>query len=122
MSDFQEERVSPIRITDKEANVTYTLDFNRDSVRFAETRGFKMNDTSDFPMTKLPELWYYAFRMHHKNLSQTQTDAILEKLGGVTATIVGRLGELYMQAMASNNIIQTDEDLSKNSRMTVELD
>lgn len=118
MSDF--ERVQPIKITDKESDVTYTLDFCRDSVRFAEARGFKTDDVSDYPVTKIPEFWFYAFRMHHKNVAKNQTDALLDKMGGMTPQIAARLIELYNQAATSNNI-QDDEDLAKNAKVTVEL-
>lgn len=115
-------RVKPLKITDHGTNTAYTLDFSRDSIRFAEAREFKINEVSDYPVTKIPELWYYAFRMNHKNLSRTQTDALLEELGGVTPAILERLVSLYVQAAESNNIIQTEEDMGKNSRVTVELD
>ena len=45
----------------------------------------------------------------------------LETMGGITEKIAVRLVDLYMQATASNNVIQEDEDLEKNSRVTVEM-
>lgn len=114
------ERVEPMRITDKDANTTYELDFNRDAIRFAEARQFRIEDVSDYPNTKVPELFYYAFRMHHKNLARTQTDDILKKLGGLTGAMVERLLLLFEQA-AFADTIQTDEDMEKNSKMAVEL-
>lgn len=118
MSDF--ERVPSIKITDHETDTTYELDFCRDSVRFAEARGFKTDDVSDYPVTKIPEFWFYSFRMHHKNMAKNQTDALLDKMGGMTPQIAARLIELYNQAATSNNI-QDDEDLAKNAKVTVEL-
>lgn len=115
-----EERVQPFKVTDTETGNTYELDFTRDSVRFAEQRGFKVTEVSDFPATKIPELWYYAFRAHHRKLARSQTDDILDKLGGVTPTILERMILLYMQAMTSN-AIQDDEDIAKNVRVKVEL-
>ena len=52
--------------------------------------------------------------------AKNQTDALLEKMGGVTPQIAARLVELYNQAATSNNI-QDEEDLAKNARVTVEL-
>lgn len=118
MSDF--ERVPSIKITDNDTGNVYELDFCRDSVRFAEARGFKTDDVSDYPVTKIPEFWFYAFRMHHKNMAKNQTDALLDKMGGMTPQIAARLIELYNQAATSNNI-QDDEDLAKNAKVTVEL-
>lgn len=120
MSDTVE-RVEPMRITDKETNTTYELDFNRDAIRFAEARQFRIEDVSDYPNTKIPELFFYAFRMHHKNMAKNQTDAILnDKLGGLTGAMLERLVLLYEQAALSNTI-QTDEDMGKNAKVTVEL-
>lgn len=114
------DRVMPIKFTDNDTGNVYELDFCRESVKFAEARGFKPEDVSDYPVTKIPEFWFYAFRMHHKNMAKNQTDALLEKMGGVTPQIAARLVELYNQAATSNNI-QDEEDLAKNARVTVEL-
>jgi hypothetical protein len=114
------ERITPIKYTDKDTGNVYELDFCRESVKFAEARGFKTEDVSDYPVTKIPEFWFYAFRMHHKAMAKNQTDALLEKMGGLTPNITERLVDLYNQA-ATSNIIQDDEDLAKNARVTVEL-
>lgn len=118
------ERVSPVRMTDNDTGNSYELDFCRESVKFAENRGFKVDDVGDYPATKWPELFYYSFRMHHRNLSRQQTDAILDKFGGMTTSLLGRLVDLYNQAIVSNSdgapVFQTEEDAAKNSRVTVE--
>ncbi len=114
------DRVQPIKLTDNDTNETYELDFSRESIKFAEARGFKVDEVVDFPVTKFPEFFFYAFRMHHKNLSRTQTDALYEKLGGYTTKFLERLMMLYNQAALANNIIE-DEDAAKNTHMTVEM-
>lgn len=114
------DRVQPIKLTDNETNETYELDFSRESIKFAEARGFKVDEVVDYPVTKFPEFFFYALRMHHKNLSRTQTDALYEKLGGYTAKFLERLMMLYNQAALANNIIE-DEDAAKNAHMTVEM-
>ena len=116
----ENERVQPMRVTDNDTGDTYTLDFNRDSVRFAEDRRFDISEVPTFPATKIPELWYYAFRMHHRKMDRYHTDALLEKIGGLTKSMIERLVLLYQQACVSNNI-QDEEDLAKNARVTVEL-
>lgn len=115
------EYVKPIRLTFKDKDQTYELDFSRESVAFAEARQFDPGDVAKYPQTKVPEFWYYAFRKNHRGLSRTQTDALLEKLGGLTAKMGERLMLLYAQAQASN-AIQTEEDLEKNGQVTVEMD
>lgn len=116
-----DERIEPIRITDNETQKVYELDFNRESVRFVENQGFKIDETFDFPNINIPKLFYYAFRAHHRNVSLNQAQELLDKMGGLTDKIAVRLVDLYRQATAANNVIQDSEDLAKNSRVTVEL-
>lgn len=118
MSREYNKAIKPITINDDENGQTYTLEFSRESVKFAESRGFDINDVARFPMSKIPELFYYAFRMHHRNLSRQQTDKILfEGLGGVPDGLMERLGQLYAAPFES---LMSDEDTPKNSKMTVE--
>lgn len=118
---MEETRIEPIKITDNDTGNTYELDFSRESVRFIESQGFKVEDTFELPNVNVPKLFYYAFRKNHRKMAKTQTDAILEKMGGLTEKIAERLVLLYTQATRANNIIQDEEDLEKNSRVTVEL-
>lgn len=112
------ERVNPIVLRNEETGDAYTLEFNRESVRFAEARGFNIDDVSRYPMTKVPELFYYAFRMHHKNVSREKTDRILfEDLGGLPDGMAERLGALYAVPFEA---LTSGEENRKNSRMTVE--
>lgn len=115
------ERVKPIVLHDNENGVDYTLEFNRESVKFAEARGFDISDVSKFPMTKLPELFFYSFRMHHRNVSRERTDRILfDDLGGMPEGMGERLGELYAAPFeALTNNANAGEE--KNGKMTVEL-
>ena len=109
--------VKPIVVKDDETGMEYTLCFTRESVRFAESRGFKINDVSDYPMTKIPELWFYAFRANHKNVSRGKTDELLDGLGGIPDGLLERLGELYAEPFTALTDGQTDE----NPRVTVRM-
>ena len=116
------ERFDPIRITDNDTKESYELDFNRESLRFMADRGFAMDDNfGDRIAVKGEELWYYAFRAHHRKLSKSQTDRLYEKMGGLTPKLIERLIALYYQALNSNNIVQDDDDLEANPHVTVEL-
>lgn len=110
------ERVKPIIIKDKKKNCEYTLEFDRDSVRFAESRGFKLEDVDEYVMTKVPEFFWYAFRMHHKSIAMNQAEEILKEIGGLNEAIAKRLVELYVQTY---NALGSEE--TKNPDMTVEL-
>jgi hypothetical protein len=109
--------VKPIIVTDDETGMEFTLEFTRESVRFAESRGFKIQDVSDYPMTKIPELWFYAFRANHKNVARNKTDKLLDGLGGIPDGLLERLGELYAAPFSALTDGQTEE----NPRVTVKL-
>ena len=114
------EQVKPIILHDAENGIDYTLEFNRETIKFAEARGFDIDDVGKYPMSKLPELFYYAFRMHHKNVSREKTDRILfEDLGGMPNGMAERLGALY--AVPFEALTNNDGEKAKNSKMTVEL-
>lgn len=119
-TSLKEEKVQPMRLNDNENGVAYELDFSRESIRFAEARGFELDSVFRFPVTKIPELFYYAFRKNHRNVARSQTDALLEKMGGLPSSALERLNQLYNQA-ALTHLIATDEDVEKNSQVTVEL-
>ena len=114
------ERVSPITLTDEETGKKYTLEFSKESVSFAERKGFVIHDVGDYPMTKVPDLFYYAFHMHHKEVARSQTDKILlEDLGGLTQGQIERLIELYDAPIQA--LVKDEEESGKNSKMTVEM-
>lgn len=117
-----EERVDPIYVTDEETQETYTLDFCKESVKFMHSKRFAPDeDTINYVGDLGYDFWYYAFRMHHKSLARDKTDALLDKMGGLTVEIIQRLFALYNQALFSNHVIQSQEDLEKNSKVTVKL-
>ena len=107
--------MKPIILKDKDTE--YTLEFNREAIAFSEMRGFKIGDVSDFPMTKVPELFFYAFRMHHKNVARDKTDKILDEMGGLPEGFVARLVELYTAPF--DFLLEGGE--RKNSKWTVEM-
>ena len=112
------DRVKPIVIHDNDHKKDYTLEFNRESVKFAEGRGFVLEDVDRFPMTKIPEFFWYAFRMHHPKVSLRDAEDILYKVGGLTDELAKRLGELYAAPFES---MAPDEDEAKNFDMTMDL-
>lgn len=117
-----DERINPIRFTDKDTGDVYELDFNRESVRFMANQGFVMDDNIiDLIAVKGEDLWFYAFRAHHKKLSRGQADKLYEKMGGLAPKVIKRLIELYQQALMSNKIVQEDEELDANPHVAVEL-
>ena len=121
MKNEVNEKVKPMILTYNDTGEKYVLEFSRESIKFAEQRGFKINDIRDFPMTMLPDFFFYAFRMHHRNVARSRTDKILtEDLEGLDSAMIERLAMLYNAPL--NALIRDDEDgEQKNARMTVEL-
>lgn len=115
-----DERIMPAVITDNKTGEKFELDFNRDSVRFAENRGFELDNVAKFPVNGVSDLFFYSFRMHHRNVARDKTDKLMERWGGIPEKLLTRLIMLYQQAMTANNV-QTDEDAAKNAELTLEL-
>lgn len=113
-----DEKAKPVIIRDKENDKEYTLEFNRDSIKFAEGRGFKIDDMDYFPMSKVPEFFWYAFRMHHPNFALNQAEKLLDRMGGMSEPLARRLGELWAVPFAALTGNSGDE---KNASVTVEL-
>ena len=113
------ELAKPIRLVDNETGESYILEFDRDTVRWAEQRGFDPDLVTKFPMTVGADFFFYAFRMHHRNIARDKTDKILfDYLGGINETtgkILARLMELYYQTFDSL------ADKAENPRIAVEL-
>ena len=113
------ELAKPIRLVDNETGEAYILEFDRDTVRWAEQRGFDPDMVTKFPMTVGADFFFYAFRMHHRNIARDKTDKILfDYLGGINETtgkILARLMELYYQTF------DTLADKAENPRIAVEL-
>ena len=58
--------------------------------------------------------------MHHKNVARANSDALLEKMGGLSEDVLERLIKLYQQAQTANTV-QTNETAAKNAAVTLEL-
>lgn len=112
-------KVQPLVIRDTEKNTPkYTLEFNRESVVWAERRGFKVAEVADYPVTGVSDLFFYAFRMHHKGITHDMTDAILNDIGGWnTEGLIKRLMALYDAGMESLNAAGGEE---KNAKYALE--
>ncbi len=110
MKKIEKENGRPLVLHDTETDMDYVLEFSRETVRWAESRGFKLDDVSNFPMTKIYEFFWYAFRMHHKNISREKTDRIIDDWGGIENIpdgVLERLGQLYA---APFNTLKDDEE------------
>ena len=112
------EKVKPVILHDSEKNHDYTLEFSRESIKFAEGRGFKIQDVDDYQMSKVPEFFWYSFRMHHPSVSLAQAEDILYRMGGMSEALGQRLGELWA---APYKALSAESGEEKNVTVTVEL-
>lgn len=87
--------VKPMKITDTSTGDVYTLEFDKESVRFAESRGFDIDDVAKYPLTKVEELFWYAFRKHHKRVDLIKARKLLEGIGPLPEDFTERLMFLY---------------------------
>lgn len=87
--------VKPMIITDMETGDQYTLEFDKESVRFAESRGFDLDDVAKYPLTKVEELFWYAFRKHHKRVDLLKARKLLEGIGTLPEGFIEKLYALY---------------------------
>lgn len=107
--------VKPITLTDQNGR-KYILEFNRAAIQFAEARGFILEEVAKFPMTKIPEFFYYAFYMHHKGITKEKTDKLLSGIGELPEGFLERLVSLY--AVPLNTLTTGD---GKNGKVLVDM-
>ena len=110
--------IKPVVIHDLDKQRDYTLEFNRDTIKFAESRGFILADCDRFSMTKIPEFFWYAFRMHHPSVSLQQAENILDRMGGMSEALAERLGELWRVPF---DVLTYTEGEEKNVTVTMDL-
>ena len=87
--------VKPIVITDTESGEKYTLEFDKESIKFAERNGFNIDDLARYPVTKIEELFWYAFRKNHKRVDLLKARKLLEGIGALPDDFIERLVNLY---------------------------
>lgn len=101
----KEKKVNPIVIDDPDKGKKYTLTFTRETVKEAESDGFAISELDMYPMTRIPQMFYYAFLANHEDeVTKEDTDRILDELGGIADLpdgLIKRLGELYGEAFKS---------------------
>lgn len=115
----ESEQIKPVILRDQTNGEIYVLEFNRDTVKFAEQRGFKIGSIdAGVVVTTTEDLFYYAFRMHHPKMSKADTDKILyDKLHGMPDGMLLRLIDLYVLPIET---LKQKEEEAKNLTMTVE--
>ena len=109
---------NPIILKDTENGKEYRLEFDKESVKWAESKGFNIEDLAKYPMSKTEELFFYAFRKNHKNVSLERAQKLLEGIGTISEEFMKRLIELYSEPFSAFN---GEEDGEANPFVKVEL-
>lgn len=114
-----DKQIKPIILKDESNGDVFVLEFDRASVKFAESRGFNINALdAGLNMSAIEELFFYSFRKHQPKISKADTDRFLyDKLKGMPDGMIERLVELFL--LPFNTLVQ-NEDEGKNATMTVE--
>ena len=108
----------PLIIKDIEGNPEFTLTFTRETVKWAERRGFKISEVTDFPLTGIQTLFNYSFRAHHPGMNTIETEKIFEELIVDRTQMISRLIELYNASLES---LTENTEEGKNGTREMEL-
>lgn len=117
----ENKEVKAVVIRDKKTGeLQYVLDFTRDSVKWAERQGFKVQKLEEGIMiSAIDDLFFYSFHAHYPDVKRAEAEDILQKnLGGMTPELLERLIQLYLMPVTA--MMATEESL-KNADMTIEL-
>lgn len=109
-----------ITIKDKKTGeLQYVLDFTRDSVKWAERQGFKVQVLEEgVSISGVDDLFYYSFHAHYPDVKRAEAESIAKNnLGGYTPELIERLVQLYLVPVTA--MMATEESL-KNADMTIE--
>ena len=118
MAKKEEKRVEPIRLN-YEGGEEYILEFNRETVVYAEDHGFDVNEVPNKMQKYMPDMFFYAFLMHHPKIDHETTDSILfDDLGGITPELTERLLGLYTKAYMT---LINASGKPKNAKLTVSM-
>lgn len=105
----------------------FTLDYTRKTVVKAERAGLDVQAMDSKPMTMIYLMFWGAFQAHHPQMTQEQTDKILdEQFGGIEGlsavkndegeTLMEHLGKLYA---APFNTLKPDEEGANPPKVAV---
>lgn len=95
----EEQGVKPI--TFEWNGTTYTLEFNRNTAKIAETQfDISVDKIRSGCITLAPDMFYCALLMHHPNIKTSVAEQMFECLGD-KSTLFARLFAMYQYAVVS---------------------
>lgn len=115
------EKKEAIKITDTENNRVYVLDFDLDSIKYAQDNGFSWDEIDTRSATLVPLIWYTLFRRHEKNVSKADAENLLKRLGGMSVALIVRIRQLWEQTLAPLYADEEDSYDPKATGLTIEM-
>lgn len=101
----------------RENGKDYTLEFTRDSVRYAESRGFRIDEFEEKVLTNTENLFYFAFKAHHPEVTTEEAYKILyDEFGGLSSDEVRNLVEDYVETYTA---LINEESPKKSRKVTI---
>lgn len=97
---------------------TYTLEFSKSTVRYAENMGLRIGSNDNAPITMITLLFHCAFKMHHPDITIEETDAIYEEIGGLYQEEFDKILDLY-KSQAISIIRGKDAGERKNAKISL---
>lgn len=116
-----------ITFTDPKTNAEYTLEYDRDSVRFAESIGLNLAVLSDrkrmarrdVPIgTLMSQVFYSALIKHHPMLTQDESDDIWERVTGKEAVFAALLDMIQVPYVS---LLEEPGDADPKETVTIKL-
>lgn len=95
------------RLTIKDGDKTFTLEFTRSTVSTLERQGFVAEDVSRKPAMMLPMLFAGAFLANHRGVKREKIDAIYARMTNKTG-LIEKLVEMYNEPIAA--LVDDPED------------
>lgn len=102
-----------LKIKDKD----YTLEMNRDSIKWLEMNGFSIEEFDKKPITYYDMLWMSLFLVNHKNVNPNLAIKLMDsykdsgkKPGKVINFAIEEYGA-FMSALTDTNSTENDEEL-----------
>ena len=80
----------------------YTLEYNRDAIKYMENRGFSLEKFTDAPITMLDIAFEALFLKNHRNISSAKVQEILKEFNdkrGLISAINDMLGDSYTELL-----------------------
>lgn len=103
---------------DYKDNKHYVLEFSREAIKLMESRGLKISNIADQPITSMELLFEGAFLKNHKNITGAKVLEIYNDLGDKTK-LNEKLIEMFTETYTSLIGDGEEEDQSKKVQWEV---